>query len=506
METKATISGIAPQRPAVVAAPIIETQGRNHAKATASIRRRFLLATTVAVALLELYFYDLIPNSMSTRWFVVISCLLGLVLVVRAPGQRLVKAGFIMAGCCAGLALADLAMRPLLIPKIFGPRELFMYRWAPMPSVWRFAPNVAYNGVVGGDLARNVGFHTYQIQRQLVFKTDSHGFRNDLLETRQTQDPIDLILLGDSVGTGAGTTQSETWASIFAQMYHLHTYNLSMPKSSPWHELMNLEIESQRLHTDKKTVVLWVMFSGNDLDDTYEDGLTPSVSHKWWRPIYGSLLTFRSLSPIRVISEGIQWRLRLQHPMKPVVVRTLEDGRNILFRPRYQVAVERTYDQVRQHPNYPKLIAIIDEMKRFAATQNLSVAVVVAPAKEEIYSWVLNGTTAADDTMSGFSKAVADRCAMDGLTFLDLKPLFIQAARTEFAKSGKLLWWEDDTHWNGLGHQLAASVVYTQLLLPMRKRQFDGINDHPNPAKDRELVGVDATAGRGVSELGSSQE
>lgn len=336
------------------------------------------------------------------------------------------------------------------------------------------------------------------VNRSYVFKTDSYGLRNDSTEGSQTQGPLDLIMLGDSFGAGADTTQDETWTSILSQKYHLHTYNLSMSESSPWHELMNLKIESKRRRMDDKTIVLWAMFSGNDLDDPYGDELSPSVSHRWWQSVSVSLLKFQSLSPIRSVA-GLFW-YRIEHPIKPVVARRLPSGTELLFRPRYQIAVERTYDQVKKQPHYPKLIAVMDEMKRFTDAEHLSVVVVLVPAKEEVYSWILNGaTTAADDATSGFSQAVAECCKADDLTFLDLKPLFVHEARREFEQSGQLLWWSDDTHWNGRGQELAASVVYSQLIMPIKQHQTDSPAMRMDAASGRRTLPRDARVGRKTS-------
>jgi len=467
----------APQATSEPMPRVAATRERAGVAARGSFRKRFLLATILVAALSELYFFNLIPNVIDNSHILLASLLVSLAFIVKTPGPRLMRAGLMAAGCCVGLAVTDLALRPFLTTKIYGPRELFMYKWAPMPSVWRFAPNVSFTGVIVGDLGHKAGFQAYETKRRLVFKTDSYGFRNDPKEGGQTPGPVDLIMLGDSFGTGADTAQDDTWASILSQKYHLHTYNLSMPESSPWHELMNLKIESKRLNTDGKTIVLWALFSGNDLDDSYGDELTPSVSHSWWQSVRVSLLTFQNLSPIRAVAGVFWWRIG--HPVKPVVSRRLPNGITLLFRPRYQIAVERTYDQVKKHPNYSKLIAVMDEMKRFTDAHHLAVAVVVIPAKEEVYSWVLHGNSdVADNAISGFSQAVAERCKANGLAFLDLKPFFIGEARREFKQSGQLLWWNDDTHWNGRGQEFAAFTVYDRLLGPMKKAQAAGHTGH----------------------------
>ena len=51
-----------------------------------------------------------------------------------------------------------------------------------------------------------------------------------------------------------------------------------------------------------------------------------------------------------------------------------------------------------------------------------------------------------------------------GFRFLDLKPALVEASRQAYEKSGALLWWRDDTHWNGDGQRAAAAAVYENLL------------------------------------------
>jgi hypothetical protein len=48
--------------------------------------------------------------------------------------------------------------------------------------------------------------------------------------------------------------------------------------------------------------------------------------------------------------------------------------------------------------------------------------------------------------------------------FIDLKPTLLEEARREYEKSGGLIWWADDTHWNGQGQRAAARVIYQNLL------------------------------------------
>jgi lysophospholipase L1-like esterase len=55
-------------------------------------------------------------------------------------------------------------------------------------------------------------------------------------------------------------------------------------------------------------------------------------------------------------------------------------------------------------------------------------------------------------------------CEQHGFRFLDLKPVLVEESRREYERSGALLWWSDDTHWNGEGQRAAARAVYENLL------------------------------------------
>jgi hypothetical protein len=55
-------------------------------------------------------------------------------------------------------------------------------------------------------------------------------------------------------------------------------------------------------------------------------------------------------------------------------------------------------------------------------------------------------------------------CEQHGFRFLDLKSALVEASRREYETTGALLWWYDDTHWNGDGQRAAAAAIYETLL------------------------------------------
>src|SRR5205085_5589113 len=163
----------------------------------------------------------------------------------------------------------DLLARPLLL-YVFEdrPKLLFARRLPALPEVYRFAPNVNFRARTYGDLAAVAGRRDWREYREISFITDAYGFRNDTT-SQDAARPFDLVVLGDSFGVGDGTSQEQTWASVLAREHNLAAYNLSMDGASPWQEYVNFLLEGERLRLRPGTLVAWVFFTGNDLDDLY---------------------------------------------------------------------------------------------------------------------------------------------------------------------------------------------------------------------------------------------
>jgi hypothetical protein len=138
----------------------------------------------------------------------------------------------------------------------------------------------------------------------------------------------------------------------------------------------------------------------------------------------------------------------------------------VLFNETYARRRGRTAEDILRHPNFESLTRTLGATERLAGERRLRVAVALVPSKEEVYSWALDGSPAwsAGAEPSGFSAVLRDLCERHGFRFLDLKPALVEASKPAYEKSGALLWWRDDSHWNGEGQRAAASAVYANLL------------------------------------------
>ena len=350
------------------------------------------------------------------------------------------------------VTVSDVALRFLpLVP------DDLVERWPRMPLVNRYIPDLRYEGYRFNDLSRMAGVKEWREDKWVKVLTDSAGFRND--GPGEAARPLDLVLLGDSFGAGA-VSQEYTWTSILASDYHLHTYNLSAPAAGPWHEYINLWAEQDRLRAGEGSVLVWQLFTGNDLDEYYGP---LEVNELPWRGTVGRwihrLEAMRARSPIRNL-------LQRHDRSGDVVGMDFLNGRKLLFYKPYIAAASRSSGEIIKHPNYARLRATIPAVKRLAEARGVRLAVVLVPAKEEVYSWVWEGTPpwSTGPGPSAFADALKDICAEEGLLFLDLKPHLVGESRRLYEAAGQLLYWYDDTHMNTAGNKFSAPIIHGELV------------------------------------------
>jgi acetyltransferase AlgX (SGNH hydrolase-like protein) len=371
------------------------------------------------------------------------------------------RISIVLLSVCLGVTLSDLAVRPLLLHlSSTRPARRYIYRWPPLPQLQRYAAGVNFDGLTYGDLAEVSGRRDWREWHRIKFVTDEYGFRNELPPTGFKARPLDLIVLGDSFGVASATSQEETLSSVLARDYSQAVYNLSISGEGHQQQYANLLLEGQRLNTREGTSVLWLIFGGNDLDEIYYPELeTPKPARLG---VFARLAVgvgdFRAGSPLR--------RLLIGNDSGSIIERKFIDGRRMLFNEYYAQRRWRTAEEVIRHPNFEHLKTTFGAMQRLAGERRLHVSVALVPSKEEVYSWVLDGTPAwsANEKPSGFSDELHRLCEQHGFPFLDLKPVLLEDARRENEKSGALLWWPDDSHWNGVGQRAAARAIYQNLL------------------------------------------
>jgi hypothetical protein len=369
--------------------------------------------------------------------------------------ERARKVTLVIVSVALTATASDLVLR--LTPVV--PDDL-VEKWPRMPLVNRYVPGLNYEGHRFNDLSRMAGVKEWREEKLVRVITDSEGFRNEQPDLTR---PLDVIILGDSFGGGA-VSQEHTWGSLLAREYRLNTYNLSSPASGPWQQYVNLWAEQERLPTGRGTVLVWQLFTGNDLEDDYgslDVGALP------WRGPLGAWLSrvhsWGARSPVRYLIENSAGG---RGPRGAVIARDFLNGRKLLFYQPYTETSFRTPEQIVSHPNFGRLRATVGAVKRLAEARGMRLVVVLVPSKEEVYSWVWKGEPvwATEANPSGFSTVLTRLCAEEGIGFLDLKPRLIAESRRTFEGAGQLLYWYDDTHLSTAGYVFTASVIYRELI------------------------------------------
>lgn len=384
------------------------------------------------------------------------------ILAWRAPRPERKKRALLLAVSFAvSLTAFDLAARPfrgtILAQR---PHEMFIVRCPEQPAVTRYAPHLRFVGPTYGDLAAMAGRRDLREVRTIRWATDAAGFPNE--PEIAAGDAYDAVLLADSFGAGVEITLAGTWSHRLTREYGLRTYNMAVGGASPWDEYVNLVLEWQRLPLREGGSVIWALFTGNDLDDEFQDRLAPEELRirnplRQWEV---RIANFQMHSVVGQMINRVRDRFLGRHE-RDVIVRQFLDGRPCLFFGRYRRRCPRSLAELAGHPHTPRLDATMGAMRRLVATRRAQVLVVVVPAKEEIYRWVLEGeapwTTSPEP--SGFAQLVRRLAEKHGFGYLDLKPRMLAAARELWERERALLYWRDDSHWNGHGHRVAAAAV-----------------------------------------------
>jgi hypothetical protein len=363
--------------------------------------------------------------------------------------------------CCFIASGLDLLFR---LPRPKNDTQLSAWWYPQLPWIWRFDPKLDVRGVSYGDLAGRTNDQELREPRYLVFQTDRAGFRNS---HDHDGERVDLLVLGDSFGAGLGTTQDRIFARLLEAQYGRRVYNLSLP-GSPYHEYVNFLLESPNMTFNKNAQMVWMFFAGNDLYDDYGDIWDPNSlplqeGMRAWLTTYQN---FRSRSPLRHLITVAYKRLFRDSPEQIVIRRELPNGQPILFHRLYEEEVNLSKTSVERHPHFPKLVRTMVEMHKRAADRGLDVTVVLIPAKEEVYRWILNqrDRRPEDTNPSGFALAVLDACTRIEIACLDATPYLMKTAHQLFDSSGELLYWRDDTHLNERGHAVMARWIAREVL------------------------------------------
>ncbi len=229
-----------------------------------------------------------------------------------------------------------------------------------------------------------------------------------------------------------------------------------------------------KTHGDSMRVghLLWMIFEGNDLENSYGEGVEFSPADR--RGLFAGTVIEPFLSlPARVRSSSMVGRLARgeltlsaraarhgQYQIDGVdlpipLFRSKQFGYR-LFVPADMDAATRPREYVLNHPHRPLLDRTFGEMRDLGRARGFRVTVVVAPSDARVHGASFEGfpTLSSEPHFIDYVVRLSEKM---GFSVVNLLPLLQPVAKNE------LLYYRDDHHWNERGNAVVADVIAKEI-------------------------------------------
>ena len=226
-----------------------------------------------------------------------------------------------------------------------------------------------------------------------------------------------------------------------------------------------LETHASSMHVQR---LLWMIFEGNDLENSYDE-LLPDSATAPRSPFDGTLLEPVLSVPARLKGTSVLRRLvRGQltfssggHPYGQSEI----DGQALplplfhskkfgyrFFVPADVEAATQPVSYVMNHPNRARLERTFQEMRTLSQKGQFGVTVIIAPSDARLYGDAFEGFPALS-AKPYFASYVADLSQQMGFSVVNLLDSLRPFAQTE------LLYYRDDHHWNERGNAIVSQII-----------------------------------------------
>ena len=272
--------------------------------------------------------------------------------------------------------------------------------------------------------------------REVVFRTDGDGFRND---ADYAGEP--WLVIGDSFVAGNGTSQDALLHVRLAQR-GVAAYNLGFPGGisdyeSYWRAFV-------RRHGARPRVLLF-LFEGNDFPERVGRGEKAPWLAALDRHVRDATSAFRALPT---------WRVTRSLAARASALGAIRSGAEVEVHPLAGTRLA-LYVPYLRHTRQPALVDMAGFDATFARLAPELHAVFLIPTKYRVYQpWLAPGEPPPHASW----RHLAGLCEAHGLPCFDLTPALQRRAEALLAE-GRFAWWRDDTHWNGDGIEAAAEAV-----------------------------------------------
>jgi hypothetical protein len=310
--------------------------------------------------------------------------------------------------------------------------------------------------------------------------TDAHGFRNSLPE----KDRYSIVALGDSFTKASGV--ASPWPQKLAEDTGTDVLNLGEVGLGPQDELKVLQ--QYGLKKRPQWVIL-AYFEGNDLYDaaSYEQA-NPFIVLR-----FGRYILDQSMDAWHVRRSGGGIVANSSDYLYPITIAINHKNLEMTFFSYYISWLSVNRATIEASQDYRLAKETILKIRKLSETAETHFLLVYVPSKEHVYLPYLNDTDirarvyrdvpTIEPDKAGFlqftnekatpeltrqyiddqANLLADFAAANNIRFLNLTPVF-----QEEADKGAELYYPSDTHWNQLGHDLAAETIYNyiKVMLP----------------------------------------
>jgi hypothetical protein len=353
--------------------------------------------------------------------------------------HSILRCGYLLPRVLLLWALLDVMLR-------FAPPQWYTFRVHEFAMITGphdqgpFRTNLTYqNSRAYGDLASLGNCTDCRQYRPMSIHFDERGFANPA-----SSGPYDAILVGDSFGIGAEQREDSTLASQISQRTGLSIYNACSPVRAITRE--NLLALIDQLGMTHGTVFFELMDWSLGYFRAAQEAPGFEGLERWSRNAEYSPLTNVSRELVGRIYDG----QLMPNPYEVNVVRKLlPDGRSILFQP----------DDLRDGvPDAPKLWArYFRVLNKELRQRNFRLIVILVPSKYTVYQLLIKDApkTNKSEAFEELQKRLKDMPVVNTTAGL-------QQAASDELEHGRLLYWRDDTHWNGDGVRVAADQLQSQ--------------------------------------------
>ena len=367
--------------------------------------------------------------------------------------------------------------------------ELYPELYYPTAKNFRlFKPSRTASGFHYGDLYRPEMLNSPTLvksvlsRKHVAISINDEGFREVAPFEGQK-----VAAIGDSFTFGWGIDQDRTWVERLEQALGEPVYNLGMQDSSPMQEYLLLEyLLEVRKFEFHGGVLLWTIFEGNDLEDSYDlvrpRANTASIGRRmfaktvietaWNLPsIIKEESVFDKFRRGRISFASASEKTGAANPYEVDGVRLAaplyrsERFGLKLFHPEQIGRARKFQEYVDSHPNRTRIQETFASMATLARRHGIRVIVVVAPTDARMYGAAFNDFPRVSEK-AYFNDLVAELGAKAGFEVLNLQVPMQPYAQKE------LLYFRDDDHWSDRGHEVVAEII-SRFLARSQERPYD---------------------------------